>query len=112
MYDSTNKDILTIEQIKSVVKPLAEKYQVEAIYLFGSYVEGTDRENSDFDFYIVMRDGTSDLADLTAKADRSIRGVRRHPVDIVVGTESRFNERKDLPTVEHEVFRKGLLLYG
>ena len=82
------------------------------VYLFGSYAEGTNRENSDFDFYIVMRDGTGDLADLTAKAYRSIRRVKRRPVDIVVGTESRFNERKDLPTVEHEVFRKGVLLYG
>ena len=52
MYDSTNKDILTIEQIKSVVKPLAEKYQVEAIYLFGSYARGEAHEDSDLDFLV------------------------------------------------------------
>ena len=56
MYDSTNKDILTIEQIKSVVKPLAEKYQVEAIYLFGSYARGEAHEDSDLDFLVFSGD--------------------------------------------------------
>ena len=103
---------MTMDEINVLRDQFVAQLSPLRIYLFGSYVEGTDRENSDFDFYIVMRDGTSDLADLTAKAYRSIRGVKRHSVDIVVGTESRFNERKDLPTVEHEVFRKGQLLYG
>lgn len=82
------------------------------VYLFGSFASGTPQEQSDFDFYIIMRDGTRDLVDLTAKAYRSIRRIKRRPVDIIVGTESRFNERKNLPTVENEVFRKGVLLYG
>ena len=82
------------------------------VYLFGSYADGTSRDESDFDFYIVVKDGASDLAGLTARAYRSIRRIKRRPVDIIVGTESRFNERKELPTVENEVFRKGVLLYG
>ncbi|MBQ7713567.1 MAG: nucleotidyltransferase domain-containing protein [Oscillospiraceae bacterium] len=82
------------------------------IYLFGSYANGTNREQSDLDFYIVVKDGTQDLADVTARAYRSIRRLKRRPVDILVGTESRFNERKELPTVENEVFRRGVLLYG
>ena len=82
------------------------------VYLFGSFADGTNREESDFDFYIVVRDGASDLAGLTTRAYRSIRRIKRRPVDIIVGTESRFNERKNQPTVENEVFRKGVLLYG
>ena len=82
------------------------------VYLFGSFADGTNSEQSDLDFYIVMKDGTINLVDLTARAYRAIREVKRRPVDIILGTESRFNERKELPTVENEVFRKGVLLYG
>lgn len=63
-------------------------------------------KQSDFDFYIVVKDGTKDFADVTPKAYRSIRRIKRRPVDIFVGTESRFSDRKDMPTVENEVFRK------
>ena len=82
------------------------------IYLFGSFAEGTNHEQSDFDFYLVVKDGTKDLAAVTSRAYRAIRQVKRRPVDILVGTESRFNERMIMPTVEKEVFQKGVLLYG
>ena len=80
--------------------------------MFGSFVDGTNQEQSDFDFYIVMPDGTTDIADVTTRAYRSIRRIKRRPVDIIVGTESRFNARRNMPTVENEAFRKGVLLYG
>jgi hypothetical protein len=38
--------------------------------------------------------------------------VKQRPVDILVGTKSRFDERKNQFTVENEVFHKGVLLYG
>jgi len=43
---------------------------------------------------------------------KDIRGVKQRPVDILVGTKSRFDERKNQFTVENEVFHKGVLLYG
>lgn len=33
-------EVLTINQIKEIVKPIALKYHVEEIYLFGSYARG------------------------------------------------------------------------
>lgn len=82
------------------------------IYLFGSWADGTYDEHSDFDFYIVVDDSHTDLLDLTSRAYRSVRSIKKRPVDILVGTQSRFEERKNRPTVEGEVFRKGVLLYG
>jgi len=37
----------TIEEIKAVVEPIARKYGVERVYLFGSYARGEVSENSD-----------------------------------------------------------------
>ncbi len=82
------------------------------IYLFGSYADGTYQPHSDFDFYIVIDDENADFVELTAKAYRAIRDVKQRPVDIIVGSRSRFESRKNIPSVEKEVAQKGVLLYA
>ena len=42
----------TIEEIKTVVEPIARKYGVERVYLFGSYARGDVTENSDIDLRV------------------------------------------------------------
>ncbi|MHB8126576.1 MAG: nucleotidyltransferase family protein [Desulfitobacteriaceae bacterium] len=42
----------TIEDIKTIVEPIARKYSVERIYLFGSYARGNITENSDVDLRV------------------------------------------------------------
>ena len=50
------KEILTLEKITEIVKPIALKYQVEAIYLFGSYARGEATADSDLDFLVLGGD--------------------------------------------------------
>lgn len=45
--------VYTIEQIQEKINPLAEKYNLSAVYLFGSYARGEADENSDIDLVIV-----------------------------------------------------------
>ena len=82
------------------------------VYLFGSYADGTYDEESDFDFYIVVDDSRTNILELMSQAYKSVRGIKKRPVDILVGTQSRFEERTNRPTLEAEVYRKGVLLYG
>ncbi|MGE5612886.1 MAG: nucleotidyltransferase family protein [Bacillota bacterium] len=42
----------TIEDIKTIVEPIARKYGVKRVYLFGSYARGDVNENSDVDLRI------------------------------------------------------------
>ena len=44
--------VFTIENIVSLVKPIAEKYHVDQIYLFGSYARGEAEIDSDVDFLV------------------------------------------------------------
>ena len=44
--------IYTIEEIRSIVAPIAEKYQLKAVYLFGSYARGTATDSSDIDLIV------------------------------------------------------------
>lgn len=98
-----------IEQIK---EKLVRQLSPEKIYLFGSFAEGTADEGSDVDIYIIVKDDTENLVDLTAEAYKSIRNVRSRAVDIIIGTESRFESRKNWAGLENEVLNKGVLLYG
>ena len=44
--------IYTIEEIRQIVKPIAEKYGLPVVYLFGSYARGTADERSDVDLLV------------------------------------------------------------
>ena len=103
---------MPINEIEALKEKFIEKLAPQKIYLFGSYAEGLQREDSDLDFYIVVDNETDNIRELTTEAYKSIRTVKEHPVDIIVGTNQRFEERKEFPSIEYEVARKGILLYG
>lgn len=44
--------VYTIQEIKSKVMPILEKYRIPAMYLFGSYARGDATEQSDLDFLV------------------------------------------------------------
>ena len=47
---SLHRDMIV--KLKKVIRPVAVKYGVEAVYLFGSRARGDYRPDSDYDFYI------------------------------------------------------------
>ncbi len=44
--------IYTIDEIKARVEPVAKKYNLKAVYVFGSYARGEARDDSDVDLLI------------------------------------------------------------
>lgn len=44
--------VYTIDEIKARITPVAEKYGIPAVYLFGSYARGTATEESDVDLLV------------------------------------------------------------
>ena len=49
--ENISSRILTIKQIKQLIKPVIEKHKIEDVYLFGSYARGEANGNSDVDIY-------------------------------------------------------------
>ena len=45
-------NILSLSRIKEIIKPIALKYKVKEIYLFGSYARGEATSESDLDFLV------------------------------------------------------------
>lgn len=44
--------VYTLDEIRSIAAPIAERHGVTALYLFGSYARGEAAEESDLDFRI------------------------------------------------------------
>ena len=107
------QDLAFVDNIMELTECFVSQIDPLKVILFGSFADGSYTEDSDYDFYIVVNDGR-DISEATDKAYRAVRYVKRRPVDIVVGTNSRFerkgNSRHSL-MVEGEVARNGILLY-
>ena len=44
--------VYTTSEIQARIQPIAEKYELKAVYLFGSYARGTATDHSDIDLLI------------------------------------------------------------
>ncbi len=75
-----NEEILSFEAISKVVKPLAEKYKAEEVYLFGSYARGEADKDSDLDF-LVFGGEDFELTDILAMGE-DLREILKKKVDI------------------------------
>ena len=100
------------DEIMSIKDRIVDQLSPLKVYLFGSYADGSFKEDSDYDFYVVVEDSKTDWYEQTLRAYQAIRPVRTRPVDILIGTKSAFEKRRQYPSIEREVFRKGVLLYG
>lgn len=51
--------------IREGIRELADRFVSELsplkVYLFGSFAEGRENENSDYDFYVVVSDSEKDM---------------------------------------------------
>ena len=59
--EKVNSDILDI--INKYVEEISKKFNINEVYLFGSYAKGTEHEDSDIDIAVVL-DSNSDTIDL------------------------------------------------
>ena len=102
-----------VEQISLLKDCIIGAISPLKVYLFGSFADGTNDAESDFDFYVIVNDDEKNLLELTQKAYRAMRGKKNRPVDIVIVRKSKFEERKEWSlSLEREVDDKGVLLYA
>ena len=55
--------VYSIEEIKAIAEPIARRYNIGALYLFGSYARGEANAQSDLDFR-VDRGNLTDMLEL------------------------------------------------
>ena len=100
------------DEIKEIQSLIVNSVPTLQVYLFGSHAKGTPQDDSDYDFYVVIPDNSIRPLDATRKISMALRAVRKRPIDILVGSESKFNAFKDRYSIEKEVYNTGVKLYG
>ncbi len=75
-----NEAILSIEEIRALLAPIAEKYHAESILLFGSYARGKADGQSDVDL-IVFGGADFHPTDIFAMAE-DIRSALQKQADV------------------------------
>ena len=78
-------DVDVIEIVKKYIDEISKKFDIQEVYLFGSYAKGTNNKDSDIDIAVVLKSDTNsfdimvDLMMLTQNIDLRIEP---HPIKI------------------------------
>jgi predicted nucleotidyltransferase len=83
----------------------------EKIILFGSYAYGAPKEDSGYDFYIVLKDGSEKPVLALQNIYGCLAGTDYKPIDLLANYKSRFEWRSAQPTIEQTIANKGIVLY-
>jgi predicted nucleotidyltransferase len=102
-----NDTILAIKD--SILSTVGES--CEKIYLFGSYAYGTPREDSDYDFFVVLKDGTEKPIRVMQKIYEYMCDTHLVPVDVIAQYKTRFEWKSKQTTMERRIANEGVLLY-
>ena len=79
----TDIDVTVIDIVKKYIDEISKKFDIQEVYLFGSYAKGTSNEDSDIDVAVVLKSDTNsfdimvDLMMLTQNIDLRIEP---HPI--------------------------------
>jgi predicted nucleotidyltransferase len=102
------------EELNLITTAIKEHCNPVAIYLFGSYAYGLPHKDSDFDIYVIVPDSvpnTTFLAvDILETIDNARTGIR--PLDLFIGRQGRFENRKHRLTLEKTIYNRGIKIYG
>ena len=102
-----NSDIIAIkDSILSIVGNECEK-----IILFGSYAYGTPHKDSDYDFYVVLKDSAENQILVMQKIYEHMCDTNYIPVDVIANYKSRFEWRSTQPTLERTIKKRGMVIY-
>ncbi|AMK13083.1 nucleotidyltransferase domain-containing protein [methanogenic archaeon mixed culture ISO4-G1] len=74
-----NSSNITLDELKDIVRPIAIRYNIKRIFLFGSRARGDNDEDSDYDFIILCPDDMG-LIGLTNFRNELIKALDK-PVD-------------------------------
>ena len=98
------------DEIVKIKDIIVNTVPAEKVYLFGSYANGTQHEDSDYDFYVVIPNGSMRPIEAIQDIYCTMRGIKK-PVDILAGTAEVFDRRSQDPTIERVIAREGVVLY-
>jgi len=97
--------------LQEAVRRLAELFQAERIYLFGSRARGEATPDSDYDLMVVVPDSELPAFRRAQRAYLALKGLGMAK-DVLVWTRQEFDRRSHLPaSFAATILREGKLLH-
>ncbi len=77
------ESVYSLDEIKSIIKPIAEKYLFKSVFLFGSYARGEANGNSDIDIMIDTTGTDIDSLFKLGEVYEEISSAFSKPIDLI-----------------------------
>jgi predicted nucleotidyltransferase len=104
--------VYTVEELRQIITPIAKKYNIAAVYIFGSYARGDATDSSDVDV-LFRREGSAIRGILMGALYEELRETIGKGIDLVTeeslvqhDTESRN------PWFYESLIRERVQIYG
>ena len=102
-----------MDNVNEIVETINGIVDSKVIYVFGSYARGEQTKDSDIDIYIVAKTIKGRVIDNLTEIRTALINVIDKPVDILLSTESIFEERKNYKSsIERIVEKEGVVIYA
>ncbi|MHB1681140.1 MAG: nucleotidyltransferase family protein [bacterium] len=107
-----NKEYI-LNTVKRIITEEVEKagYKVESVYLFGSRARADYKEDSDWDFFVVINQNISfkDERRLIAKIKRIMAELKIRN-DILINSKNELNENNNVGNIAYYALKYGVMV--
>ena len=102
--------IYTINEIQQIITPIAKKYRLRAVYLFGSYARNEATDASDIDVLIDTADSTvNNLFDMGGLYNDLCENLKK---DAGLITLDALTQDSDKPWLTDNIMKERIVIYG
>jgi predicted nucleotidyltransferase len=108
--------VYTLNELKKIIKPIAVKYDLPAVYVFGSYARNEATENSDLDFAVTLTGSNArniryfglyeDLCEVFS--DKKVDVIA---IEALIGDDYE-SKKQSTATLRQNIMKEGILIYG
>jgi predicted nucleotidyltransferase len=101
------------DEILRIKETILKTTDCEKIYLFGSRAYGTPNKDSDYDFFVVLKDDVESKYPILEQISLNMAKAKFNiPIDVVAEKKRFFEERSNLASIERKIKKDGVLLYA
>jgi len=104
--------IYTLDQLREIIAPIAEKYNIPAVYVFGSYARGEATEDSDVD--VLIQDKGSSIRSLFDLGGlySDLNDALQKNLDIVEEGALDQDHLRRMPWFSNNIMKERVRIYG
>ena len=104
-----NEKVLSAYALRLLVQPVAKKYGLKEVYLFGSYARGEASADSDVD--IMIEGGNIESAEDYFSVQRQLENAFGKPVDLIMANALRQDRSRTGKRLMSHIDRDKVVLY-